>query len=73
MAIAEIAYKIMERKKMKQAAVAEAAGYTAKEFNNLLRGRKRIQEDDIIRMCRALECQPNELFGYPTQKTKNAS
>ena len=67
--LSESIYAIMKKKKMKQSLVAEAGGYTPREFNALLRDRKRYGEGDIPRICSALECSPNELFGYnETQK-----
>lgn len=55
-------YKIMKKKKMKQSAVAVAAGYTPRKFNDKLRGRAIIHPADIINICRTLEVEPNDLF-----------
>lgn len=57
-------YSVLRQKKMNQSAVARAAGFSPKEFNNMLRGRKLIRMDDVTPICRALEVTPNELFGY---------
>lgn len=57
-------YAIMEKKMMKQAAVARAAGYTPKSFNAILRKRKIIRPEDVVRICKALEVSPNSLFGW---------
>lgn len=62
MNLRERIYSIMEDKNMCQAAVARAAGYTPKRFNNMLRGRALITADDIPDICIALNTSPNDLF-----------
>ena len=62
--IAEKVKGIISERGLKQYAVAEKCGYTSNIFNNLLNGRKRINEDDIFNLCRGLEIRPNELFDY---------
>lgn len=57
-------YEIMAEKHMKQSAVATAAGYSPREFNDLLKGRRKFKADDVIPVCRALDITPNCLFGY---------
>lgn len=64
MTVAENIYKIIEEKSLIQAGVAEKAGYTPKSFNDMLRGRKLILADDVLRICKALDITPNELFGF---------
>ena len=44
MSATDMIYKIIDEKCLKQSAVARAAGYEPKKFNDLLRGRKR---DDV--------------------------
>lgn len=56
--------EIMRQKKMKQSLIAVTAGYDAKMFNRMLRGKRRIDANDVIKIARALEISPNELFGY---------
>ena len=63
MKLPERIYAILKLKKMKQSSVAVAAGYTTRAFNDMLRNRKRITADDIIKICNGLEVTPNELFG----------
>lgn len=53
---------IIKNKGLKQNAVAEKSGYSAREFNDMLNGRKLIKACDIPNISRALEVQPNELF-----------
>lgn len=62
--ISERIYKIMGEKLLKQSLVAKAAGYGVKEFNNMLRGRKHISPEDILRLCEVLDVTPNEIYGY---------
>lgn len=57
-------YEVMEEKHFKQASIAVAAGYTPKMFNNLLKGRKKMTNHDILPICKALDITPNELFNY---------
>ena len=61
--VAQGAREIIKSRGFKQNAIAEKAGYTAKQFNNMLTGRKIIIPDDILRIATALEVTPNELFG----------
>ena len=63
MTVSERIYKIMESKCMNQSAVARAAGFTPKAFNNMLRGRKTIKTEYLLSICDALSVTPNELFG----------
>ena len=53
---------IIIRKCLKQSAVAEKAGYTKQQFNNMLKGRKVIKDIDISRIANALEVEVNDLF-----------
>ena len=47
---------------LKQRAVAEKAGYTAKSFSNMLTKRKSINAVDVLRIATALGVTPNDLF-----------
>lgn len=64
MEIQEQIYSIMETKKMKQSLVAKSAGYSPRDFNNMLRKRKSIKPEDILPICAALDVSPNDLFGW---------
>lgn len=55
---------IVQKTGLKKYAVAEKCGYSAKRFSDLLRGRKRITDVDIMKLCRGLDISPNDLFGY---------
>lgn len=60
--VARNAEAIINRKCLKQSAVAEKAGYTKQQFNSMLRGRKVIRDTDIMRIASALEVDANTLF-----------
>ena len=66
MNVSEIIYKTIEEKCLKQSAVARAAGYSPKQFNAMLKGRKRMTSDDVVPICKALGVTPNQLFGMET-------
>lgn len=64
MSVTDKIYQIIEEKHFKQSAIAQSAGYTIRQFNDMLRGRKRITATDVIPICRVLAISPNELFGF---------
>ena len=66
--IGENIRRIISKKKMIQAAVARDAGYDPKKFNDMLMGRAKIYDHDIVPICKSLMVTPNELFGYPTDQ-----
>ncbi len=66
MNVSDIIYKTIEEKCLKQSAVARAAGYSPKQFNAMLKGRKRMTSDDVVPICKALGVTPNQLFGMET-------
>lgn len=72
MSATDMIYKIIDEKCLKQSAVARAAGYEPKKFNDLLRGRKRMTSDDVVPICKALGITPNELFGVEHQPPRAA-
>nr|DAG00821.1 MAG TPA: Cro/C1-type HTH DNA-binding domain protein [Myoviridae sp. ctncN39] len=69
MQVTDTITKIISDRCMKQSAVARAAGYTPKQFNDLLHGRKRFTADDVVPICKALSITPNELFRYAQHTT----
>ncbi len=62
--IAKNVKRLIKEKGMLQKAIATKAGYNIQIFNNMLNGRKKITDYDIISIANALEVEPNELFGY---------
>ena len=61
-AIAANVRAIIKRQGLKQYAVAERAGYSARAFNAMLNGRKIITDNDICPIAKALGVTPNDLF-----------
>lgn len=55
--------RIIKEKGIKQYAVANRAGYTKQQFNDMLNGRKIIKAIDILAIAKALEVSPNDLYG----------
>lgn len=64
--------KIIQDTGVKQCVIAERAGYTKQQFNGMLNGRKIIKAMDVLRIARALNVTPNELFGI-SKEDKEAS
>mgnify|MGYP000795546220 CR=1 FL=1 len=62
--IAENVKSIIKEKGLLQKAVAKRAGYGQKAFNNMLNNRKVITDRDIIPIAKALDVEPNVLFGH---------
>lgn len=67
--IANNVKEIIKRKGLKQKAVAERAGYNPSIFNNMLNGRKIITDVDINPIAKALDVDPNTIFGYKGKTT----
>lgn len=51
---------------LKQKVVAERMNISYKKLSNILTGRKMVDANIVISLCRALDVSPNELFGYNT-------
>lgn len=56
--------RIIHERGLKQNAVANKAGYSYQQFNNLMNDRKLVTDEDVIKLARALEVTPNVLFGF---------
>lgn len=54
--------RIINEKGLKQMYVAQKAGYTKQEFNDMLNGRKLIKACDILRISVALEVTANDIY-----------
>lgn len=54
---------IIKEKGFKQCAIANKAGFSARELNDLICGRKVFRADYVIPICCALDITPNDLFG----------
>lgn len=62
--IAENIRSIIDEKGLKHSAVARRLGLTPNQFSALLCGRRKINDSDIVAICKALNIQPNEIFGF---------
>ena len=69
--VATNASRIIKEKCLKQCALAERAGYSKQQFNDMLRGRKVIKDNDIYRIASALEVDANALFGMEKSGKEN--
>ena len=54
--------KIIKERGLKQNFVANRAGFTPQEFNNILCSRQLLKTESIVNLCNALDVTPNELF-----------
>lgn len=60
--------RIIREKGIKQCAVAEKAGYSKQQFNDMLNGRKIIKAVDILTIAQALGVFPNDLYGIKEEE-----
>ncbi len=68
--VAKNTKRIIKEKCLSQGAIANKAGYDGKVFSNMLNGRKKVTDIDIIRISQALNVEPNELFGITRSEKK---
>ena len=61
--------KIISDTGMKKKAVAERANLTDRQFSDILHHRRKINADDVIPLCSALNISPNVLFGFNEDKS----
>lgn len=54
--------KIIKEKCLKQCTVAQKAGYSKQQLTDMLKGRKRIKETDILRLASALDVDVSVLL-----------
>ncbi len=64
--VADCIRTIIKQRGLKNKAVAERAGYTEKKFSRILTGLAPMKSEDILRISRALNVTPNDLFGIQT-------
>lgn len=62
--VAQNTKSIIEKRGLKNKAVAEKAGYTENQFSNLLNDRRVVTWVDVLNISRALNVTPNDLFGF---------
>lgn len=58
---------LIRKKGYKQCAIAQKAGFSARELNDLIKGRKTFKADYVLGICKALDVTPNELFGIESR------
>lgn len=61
---------IIKEKGFKQCAIANKAGFSARELNDIICGRKVFRADYVIPICYALGITPNDLFGINSSDPK---
>lgn len=57
--------KIINKRGLKQGAVAERAGYSKQQFSNMLNGRRIIKPCDALSIANALGVTMNDLYETP--------
>lgn len=62
---------LIKEKGYKQCAIAQKAGFSARELNDLINGRKTFKADYVPEICKALDVTPNELFGIERPANKS--
>lgn len=61
--IAENTKRIIERRGLKNKAIAQRAGFSIQQFSAMLNHRRVIKDVDVIAIANALDVTPNDLFG----------
>lgn len=69
--VAQNTRRIINEHGLKNKAIAEKAGYSEKQFSNMLNGRRVITWIDIIKISNALEVTPNDLFGFTNKSASS--
>ena len=62
--------RILKRKKLVQSHIAELAGFTPQQFNDMLMGRKLIRADHLPQIAQALGVEPGEIFREETETAR---
>ncbi len=68
--ITERILRIISNKGLKHGFVAERAGFSQKDFSNILHGRKTFKAEYVMPVCTALDITPDELFGVSAGKSE---
>lgn len=55
---------LCSRRSESQAAIAAAAGISPQRLNDIVQGRKPLSLKLVVPICRAVGCEPNDLFGW---------
>lgn len=68
-AVAENTKRIIKKKGLKQGFVGRMAGYSDKQFSDLLNGKKTMTDEHIVKIAKVLEVTANELFNQTDSRT----
>ena len=60
--------RIMTQKKLKQNALAKAAGFSPQQLNDMLNGRKIIKPCDAFAIAKVLNVTMNDLYEYAQEE-----
>lgn len=63
---------IIEARGFKHRVIAEKAGLNAKQFSDILNGRRSVDAVELWNIAMALGVTPNDLFGINTKNEKGA-
>lgn len=69
--VASLIKKRIEQLGLVQKFVANKAGYSQNTFNAMVNGKRKISTEDLMRICEALDTDPNTLLGYTEQPQQN--
>ncbi|MCI9597883.1 MAG: helix-turn-helix transcriptional regulator [Firmicutes bacterium] len=50
--------------KFKQSAVAAACGFTTQQLSDIINGRRRLDANELIKICRVINITPDQLLAY---------
>lgn len=54
---------VMKKGGYKQTVIAERAGLTDQQFTDIIKKRRRLDANEMFRLCEVLSLTPNDLFG----------
>lgn len=60
---------IVQGRGYKQTVIAERAGLTNQQFTDIIKKRRRLDANEMFRLCKVLEVTPNDLFGIAAPDT----
>lgn len=59
MSVNEKLYKLIAKKGIKQCYISACTGISEKKISSILRGKRKITADEFLRICVALNVEPN--------------
>lgn len=60
--------EIINKRGLKQGAIAEKAGYTKQQFSDMMNGRRIIKPCDVLAISNALGVSVNDLYAMPNRE-----